>query len=168
MNMERETWRPPESRAESQPETAAEKEPNPTRLGDFDADYFKELEGERGWIAIGQENCRDQQYFTVTDSDGEKLGIVGVYNTDDDENISHTVVDPKHRGQGLAHKFKGRLMDDLGLPFLTLTVDLDNAASIRSAEKLPGIKRVSDPDYEREFHKAKFIYERPEEPPEQN
>jgi RimJ/RimL family protein N-acetyltransferase len=84
-----------------------------------------------------------------------------VYDTDDEQNVTHTVVDPKHRGQGLAEKFKNDLMDRLDLPFVTLTIDLDNAASIRAAEKLPGIRRASDAEYEKEFHKAKFIYEKP-------
>ncbi|MFA5186106.1 MAG: GNAT family N-acetyltransferase [Patescibacteria group bacterium] len=132
-------------------------------LVDLDMAYFRQLEGKDGWIAIGQGNCRNQNYFTVLSDAGEKLGIVGVYDTDDEENISHTVVDPKYRGRGLAMKFKERLMDELGLPFLTLTIDLDNTASIKAAEKIPGIKKVSDKAYEQEFHKAKYIQESPKE-----
>ena len=72
------------------------------RLGDFDAEYFRSLEGQNGWIALGQENCRNQRYFTVHGANGERLGIVGVYDTDDDQNLAHVVVDPRFRGQGLA------------------------------------------------------------------
>lgn len=130
-------------------------------LSDFDMEYFKQIEGENGWIAIGQENCKNQQYFTALGSKGEKLGIIGVYDTGIDKNITHTVVDPEFRGQRLAGKFKDILMENLDLPFVTLTIDLDNTASLRSAEKLPGVKRVSDEQYEKKFHKAKYIYERP-------
>jgi hypothetical protein len=60
-------------------------------------------------------------------------------------------------------KFKETLMADLNLPFLTLTIDLDNTSSIRAAEKIPGIRKVSDAAYEQEFHKAKYIQEPPKE-----
>jgi RimJ/RimL family protein N-acetyltransferase len=129
-------------------------------LQDFDPGYFKKLEGEKGWIAIGQENCRNQKYFTVLGTSGEKLGIVGVYDTDDEKNVTHTVVDPKYRGQGLAVKFKDRLMDELGLDSITLTIDLNNESSLKATQKMPGVRRVSDEQYEQEFHKAKFIYEK--------
>ena len=127
-------------------------------LVDFDMEYFKEIEGKDGWIAIGQEGCTNQQYFTAIGSQGEKLGIIGVYDTVSDQNITHTVVDPKFRGQGVAAKLKDELMTNLALPFITLTIDLDNTSSLKAAEKLPGIKRVSDEQYEKDYHKAKFIY----------
>jgi len=132
-------------------------------LGDFDMQYFQEMEGQNGWLALGQENCVNQRYFTVYGSKGEKLGIVGVYDTADEKNVTHTVVDQKYRGQGLAAKFKQRLIDELNLPFITLTISLDNIASIRATEKLPGVRKVSDAEYERDFHKVKYVYERPEE-----
>src|SRR3989338_8281354 len=123
-------------------------------FGDFDMQYFQELEGQNGWLALGQENCINQRYFTVFGSKGEKLGIVGVYDTADVKNVTHTVVDQKYRGQGLAAKFKQRLMDEINLPFITMTISLENIASIRATEKLPGVKKVSNEQYEREFHKV--------------
>ncbi|MFH0804551.1 MAG: GNAT family N-acetyltransferase [Candidatus Zambryskibacteria bacterium] len=132
-------------------------------LGDFDQQYFKELDGEDGWLALGQENCMNQRYFTVYGNNDEKIGIVGVYDTVNEKNMTHTVVDQKYRGQGLAAKFKQRLIDELNLPFITITVDLENTASIRATEKLSGVRKVSDKKYEQDFHKVKFIYERPEQ-----
>jgi len=138
-------------------------------LGDFDMQYFQELEGQNGWIAIGQEeyqqDYKNQKYFTVFGSKGEKLGIVGVYDTEisDEKNVTHTVVDPKFRGQGLAVKFKQLLIDELNLPFITMTIDLKNLKSIKATEKLPGVKKVSDEQYEKDFHKVKYVYERPKE-----
>ena len=132
-------------------------------LGDFDMQYFQEIEGQNGWLALGQENCMNQRYYTVYGSRGEKLGIVGSYDTSDEKNVTHTVVDKKYRGQGLAAKFKQRLMDELNLPFITMTISLENIASIRATEKLPGVKKVSDEQYEREFHKVKYVYEKPKE-----
>jgi RimJ/RimL family protein N-acetyltransferase len=129
-------------------------------LDDFDSDYFKKLEGENGWIAIGQENCDNQRYFTVRSTDDEKLGIVGVYDTAEDKNITHTVVDPRFRGRGLTGEFKDRLMDELGLASIILTIDVGNEASIRAAEKLSGVQRMSDARYEQEFNKVKFVYSR--------
>jgi|GEM_PF-6193074 len=61
--------------------------------------------------------------------------MIGVYDTEFEKNISHTLVNPKYRGQGLAGEFKQKLMAEFGLPFLTLTIDLNNTASIRAAEK---------------------------------
>ena len=127
-------------------------------LADFDMAYFKKLEGKDGWIAIDQDNCKNQKYFTAIGSNGEKLGVIGVYDTDSDQNITHTVVDPKFRGQGLAAKLKDELMKNLALPFITLTIDLENTSSLKAAEKLPGVKRVSDEQYEKNYHKVKFIY----------
>ena len=104
--------------------------PSIGRLGDFDMEYFKILPDEDGktnsWLAMGQENCKNQRYFTVYGADNEKLGIIGVYDAADGQNITHTVVDPKYRGHGLAAAFKEKLMDELGLPFVTLTIDLEN------------------------------------------
>lgn len=34
-------------------------------LKSFGMQYFQELEGQDGWLALGQENCLDQRYFTV-------------------------------------------------------------------------------------------------------
>ena len=128
-------------------------------LAEFDMDYFKSIIGERDWIAIGMENCKNQQYYTVLSTTGEKLGIIGVYDTDDDQNIVHYVTDPRHRGHGLAGKFVVRITSELNLPYTTLTIDLGNAPSISAAEKIPGIKKTSDERYEEEFHKVKYVYE---------
>jgi hypothetical protein len=54
-------------------------------------------------------------------------------------------------------------MDELGLDFITMTIDVDNTPSINATEKLPGVKKVSDTEYEEEFHKVKYVYERPKE-----
>ena len=98
---------------------------------------------------------------------GEKLGIVGLYDTEDDKNISHTVVDPKFRGQGLAKEFKLKLLDHLNEDYFVATVDLGgpdrpaNEASIKALEKIPGIQVVSDKEYEQEFEKRKYRYDKP-------
>ncbi len=126
-------------------------------LGVFDMYFFQELEGKNGWIALDQENCKNQHYFIVYGDSGEKLGIIGVFDTDYDKNIIHTVVVQKYRGQGLAAKFKKRLMDELNLPFITVIINIDNIASIRATEKLPGVEKVSDEKFEHDFHKVKYI-----------
>lgn len=143
------------------PSTETRKKMEVGSLDEFDMAYFRQLEGADGWIALGQGNCHNQKYFTVLSDVGEKLGIVGVYDTDDEQNITHTIVDPKFRGQGLAFAFKKKLMDQVGLDSITLTIDLDNAASIKAAEKIPGIKKISDEAYEKEYHKAKYGYAKP-------
>lgn len=129
-------------------------------LADFDMDYFRQLEGEDGWIAIGQEECRNQRYFTVVDERGEKLGIVGMYDTDDEKNITHTVVDPKYRGRKLAPEFKMKLLDVTGEDYFISTVDLDNKDSLTSMHGITNIEVTSDQEYEEEFHKRRFRYER--------
>jgi len=126
-------------------------------------EYFRQLEGEKGWIALGQSFCQNPRYFTVRSDARDKLDIIGVNDTEFEKNISHTVVNPKYRGQGLARKFKSKLMAEFGLPFLTLTIDLNNTASIRAARKIPGIRKVSDETYKKEFRKAKYIQEPPKE-----
>lgn len=133
---------------------------NIAELAEFDLDYFHEIEGENGWLALGDDFYSNQRYFTVLSDDGEKLGVVGVYDTSEEKNITHTVVDPRFRGRGLAAKFKEVLMNKLNLDFITLTIDLDNESSIRAAEKLPGVKKVSDKVYEQKYHKVKYIHER--------
>jgi len=142
------------------PEIKENKEIKVEKLDDFDLEYFKTLEGEDGWIAIGQENCKNQRYYTVIGEGGEKLGIVGVYDTDDEQNLTHVVVDPKFRGQGLTSKFYEALMTKENINFLTATVDRDNIASIKAHEKA-GFKKVSDRKYEEEFNKFKYRYEKP-------
>lgn len=107
-------------------------------------------------------NCKNQRYFTIVGENNEKLGIVGLYDTDDDKNISHTIVDPKYRGLGLAKDFKEKLLEQTGEHYYIATVSLDNAASLAAMEKIPGAKVVSSPEYEHEFNKRKFRYDRPE------
>ncbi|MBT5338574.1 GNAT family N-acetyltransferase [Candidatus Falkowbacteria bacterium] len=127
-----------------------------------DLEWFRNLEGNDGWVATDFKFCKNPQYFVVYGENNEKLGGVGVYDTEDDQNITHTVVASEFRGQGLASKFKLEIMEELGLDYFIGTVDLDNIASVKSIEKMPGIRRVSDEAYEKEFHKAKFRYDRPE------
>lgn len=134
---------------------------NEIKLVEFDVIYFKSLEGNDGWIALDHTNCTNQRYFTVCAEDGTKIGIVGVYDTANDQNIVHTVIAPQYRGQGLAAKCKNAIMDTLGLPFLTLSISLDNTASLRAAAKLPGIEQISDDQYANRFHKIKYRLPRP-------
>jgi L-amino acid N-acyltransferase YncA len=129
-------------------------------LADFDLEYFKSLEGDDGWIAIGQENCKNQKYFTVLGDGGEKLGIIGVYNTEDEQNITHIVIDPKYRGKGLLPQFYDALMSKTGLDNLTATIDRKNRPSVVSHERA-GFKKVSDKAYEEEFDKFKYKYKNP-------
>jgi len=60
----------------------------------------------------------------------------------------------------LRAEFKLNLMEKLDLSHITMTIDLDNTASIRATEKLPGVRKVSDEQYEREFHKVKYVLEK--------
>jgi RimJ/RimL family protein N-acetyltransferase len=131
-------------------------------LEEFDQEYFQELEGQDGWKAIGQENCMNQSYFTVCDESGEKLGIVGLYDTDDEKNITHIVIDPKHRGKGMLPKFYEALTGSTGADYLVATIDRNNTASIRSHEKA-GFRKTSDDKYEEEFDKFRYQYDVPEE-----
>lgn len=130
-------------------------------LAAFDLAYFKRLSGPNGWLAIGQSGCKNQRYFTVLGSDGNKLGIVGLYDTDDETNVSHTIVDPKYRGLGLAEEFKDKLLETTGESYYVATVDLDNAPSLAAMSKIPGIQVASDAEYESRYHKRKFRFERP-------
>jgi len=122
---------------------------------DADMDYFHQLEGEDGWIALGMENCKNQRYYVVTGDSGERLGIVGVYDTDNEENITHIVVDPEYRGRGLAGKFYEALLEKTGLDFLIATISRSNVASVRAHEKA-GFRKVSDSVYEEQFDKFKY------------
>ncbi|MBT4722588.1 GNAT family N-acetyltransferase [Candidatus Falkowbacteria bacterium] len=124
-----------------------------------DMDYFKSLEGEDGWIALGMENCSNQQYFVVLSNQNEKLGIVGVYDTEDEKNITHIVIDPKCRsgaiGKSLLPEFYQKLLDKTGLKNLVATINPDNIASIKSHEKA-GFEKVDDPAYD---WKLKYSYQ---------
>lgn len=133
------------------------------QLGDFDQQYFDSIKGEDSWIALGNDAYKNQRYFTGLSTANEKVGIVGVYDTDKDQNILHYVVDPKYRGQGLARQLTDELIAKLSLKEVILTIDLDNTASIKAAEKLPGIKKISTPKDEEDYHKVKYRYKMPEE-----
>ncbi len=130
-------------------------------LVDFDLEYFKKLEWENWWNALNKNNCSNQRYFSVLWADWEKLGIIWVYDANveyDEINVSHTVVDPEYRWMWFSGKFKDLLMDTLDLPFLTLTINIDNTASINAAKKLPWIVRISDEAFERQKGKIMFRY----------
>ncbi|MCX6744214.1 MAG: GNAT family N-acetyltransferase [Candidatus Parcubacteria bacterium] len=131
-------------------------------LADFDQEYFESLEGKDGWIALGNDAYKNQRYFTGLSTAGEKIGIVGVYDVGKDQNVLHYVVDQKYRGQGLARELADQIMEKLNLPQVVLTIDLDNKASIRAAEKMPGVEKISNSAYEKDFHKVKYIYRKPD------
>lgn len=138
--------------------------PKIKELAPFDPEYFAELEGPEGWTAIGQEHCTNQRYFTVIGEDGRKLGIVGLFDSDHEgKNITHTIVDPKYRGLGLARLFKEKLLDATGETFYVATVNLDNPSSLAAMSKIPGVRIISDEAYEKEFQKRKFRFERDEQ-----
>lgn len=128
-------------------------------LVDFDQKYFQSIDRD-GWLALGNDEYENVQYFTAVSRDGAKLGIIGKYDFGEEKNVVHIVVDPKYRGLGWARKLESELMEITGVDFLTLTIDLDNESSLRSVQKLPGVKRISDERYEKDYHKAKFIYEK--------
>ncbi len=138
-------------------------------LADFDMKYFQQLvaNGEDDWIALGHDEYKNQRYFTVKDINGENLGFVGMYDTDTEKNITHTFVDQKYRGQGLALEFKTKLLDALNEDYYIATVNLNNSKSLSSMENLlkknSGLKIVSDEAYEQEFHKRKYRFDRPKE-----
>ena len=120
-------------------------------LKDFDIEYFKELEGPKWWIAINQNNCSNQRYFTVFSKKWIKLWIIWVYDANvlnNEINVCHTIVDPNFRWKGYAMKFKEEIMKKLNLPFLTLTISTDNISSIKAAEKLPWTIRLSNKSIE--------------------
>lgn len=144
-------------------ETSKESREREIRIGkleSFDKTYFEELEGKDGWLAWGNDDYENQRYFVVMSEKGERLGIVGVYDTDSEKTITHTVVDPRFRGHGLAARMKIQMADELGLDSFVSTIDLGNTASLRAIEKVPGIQRVSDKAYEQEYNKAKFEWHR--------
>ena len=70
-----------------------------------DMDYYYGLEGRDGWIAIGMNNCINQKYFIVIGDNNINLGIVGVYDINDERNITHIVIDKKYRGRDLTSQF---------------------------------------------------------------
>lgn len=127
-------------------------------LADFDEKYFHSIaeDGEDEWIASGMKNCKNQRYYTVLGKNDVKLGIVGVYDTDDDRNITHILIDPEFRGKGLLQKFYAQLMRKEKLPFLTATINIDNIVSVKSHEKA-GFEKVSDKAFEDKYHKYKYI-----------
>lgn len=142
--------------------------PEQARIGalvDFDMEYFQQLvaNGEDDWIALGHDEYKNQRYFTVKDTNNENLGFVGMYDTNTEKNITHTFVDPKYRGQGLALEFKTKLLDAIGEDYYIATVNLNNSKSLSAMEKIKGIKVVSDETYEREFNKRKYRFDRPKE-----
>lgn len=128
-------------------------------LIEFDEEYFHSISaGDKyDWIAFGMENCKNQRYYTVVGRDNVKLGIVGIYDTDDDQNIAHIIIDSKFRGKNLLLKFYNALLERENLSFLTATINIDNIASVRSHEKA-GFKKISDKEYEEEFHKYKYRF----------
>ena len=123
----------------------------------FDMEYFKKLEGDEGWVAVGNDDYENQEYFTVKDEKGRNLGVVGVYDFGDQKRVTHTVVDPEFRGRGLAAKFKMHIAEQLGLDSFLSTISPDNTASLRAIVKVPGARRVSTEDQERDG--GKIVYE---------
>jgi len=139
----------------------------PSTLVELDKNYLKDVMRRDPKLNMHSVEDPTYRYFTVLGVSGEKLGIIGVYNTDDDKNAINIIIDPKYRGLGLAAQFYDLLIDTLNLPFVTLTIDYDphrpddpsftNIRSMRAAEKLPGVERVYEKRFE-EIQKAKFIY----------
>lgn len=127
-------------------------------LAEFDKEYFYSIskDGKEEWIAFGMENCKNQRYYTVIGDGGVKLGIIGVYDTENEQNITHIVIDPKFRGKGLLSKFYDQLLEKENLSFLIATINIDNIASVKSHEKA-GYEKISDKEYEEQFHKYKYI-----------
>jgi RimJ/RimL family protein N-acetyltransferase len=126
-------------------------------LVEFDKDYFYFIskDSKEKWKAIGMENCKNQRYYTAISENNVKLGIVGIYDTEDEQNITHIIIDPKFRGKGLLPKFYDLLLQKEELSFLTATVKIDNIPSIKSHEKA-GFRKVSNGKYEKEFKKYKY------------
>ena len=132
-------------------------------LGEFDEAYFRSIadDGKDEWIALGMENCRNQKYYTVFDDTGNKVGIVGMYDTDTEQNLTHVVVDQKYRGQGLVKQFYKKLLEADGVDSLVATVSIGNVRSVRAHEKA-GFMKTSDAAYEQTFGKYRFVYESPD------
>lgn len=132
------------------------------KLTNFDADYFHSIESDDAWIAIGTEeyqtNYSNQKYFTVIDVDNKPLGVVGIFDSHDQKNLTHIVIDPKHRNKGLLKDIYFALMEKVGVRFLIATINVKNIASKKAHEKA-GFIKISDEAFENEFQKFKYRYE---------
>jgi len=126
-------------------------------LAEFDKDYFYSIseDSKEEWKAIGMENCKNQRYYTVIGENNVKLGIVGIYDIEDERNITHIIIDPKFRGKKLLKKFYDQLLQKEKPSFLTATIKIDNMPSIKSHEKA-GFIKISNKEYEKEFQKYKY------------
>ena len=126
---------------------------------EIDMSYLQQIDpdGENAWSAFGMENCFNLRYFIVVGNNGQRLGIVGVYDTADEVNITHVVIDPKYRGKGLLPKFYQQLMARTGCTKLVATIDRENMASIISHERA-GFIKTSDEAYQEEFNKFKYVF----------
>ena len=128
------------------------------KLVDFDRKFFNKISGKDSFNALNFKSLKNVHYFTVINAKNIPVGIIGIYDTNDDKYISHTVVKKEYRGKFYSKIFKDLIIKKLNLPYLTLTIDINNTNSVKSALKLQGIKKVSDENYEKKYHKYKFIY----------
>jgi len=123
-----------------------------------DMDFFYSIDGDNAWIALEMDNCINERYFVVLGKNKEKLGIVGVYDTADEESISHIVINPEYRskkiGKSLLPEFYNELLKKTGLKEVFATVNPDNFASVSSHERA-GFVKIDDPHYD---WKIKYSY----------
>jgi len=128
------------------------------KLIKFDLNYFQSIAGQDdNWIAIGMDNCFNQKYYIVQDEDSNKIGIVGMYDTNDEKNLTHILIDPNYRGLGLLKEFYKLLRQKENPVYLIATIDIKNISSIKSHEKA-GFRKISNEKYEKDFHKFKYKY----------
>ena len=125
-------------------------------LEDFDFSYFKQIKEENNWIAFNYPNCFNNKYFCIV-LNGKKIGIIGICDNDTDKNLLHVIIESGYRGQKYATKASYALLYRLNLPYLTLTIDIDNTPSLKAFSKDTNIKQISSDIYEKKYHKKKYI-----------
>jgi len=123
------------------------------KLGKFDHQYFKSLEGYEKIISPDENVI----YHTII-FNNQKAGIVGYIPTKQkDAGFVQILIAPEFRGQGLLEQAEDLLAKKYKLKKLYATISKENIASIRAHLKV-GFKEISEE--EQKSLKEKRTYRR--------
>ena len=134
------------------------------KLTELDWNFYKKLTttefGVQECIDVteGKNIFKNIRSFNILNDKNNAVGVIEIFDNEEYENITNTIIDIEYRGNGYALEAKKTLLIELDLPYLMFFIKRNNISSLKSVNKLDNLIKISSPEWEDIYDKHIFIW----------